>query len=707
MLPKEAVVGSRSLHVEDESIEMSAKETATATRAEQEPLKVPKEAVIKSRSSHVEDESIEMSAKEMAAATRAKLRMYEIPLQNPDVAMVMQGWNKVLAFKESFSEAMMIRWRLEIALAEIEEEASEDRDGNLDSRMAKQAMDQVENNTDPLAIAMAIRIYDLEDLIMRLLDAGVRSLCPHLQTVQREAYRPIEDNHVLEQARGEIGPLESIAIEDIFRLFARRGVNPNYWYHFVQAFTWCMKTHVPYAQDDDHEEFDKLDNAFLRAITQTVALPAIACFTKSMEFLRTDVFTLGVPRFWNRINEEARAGFGEEFYKTLLVKNPDLMDYFSRTNLDALSLHLMATIDVLVKSINELGRSNTSFRNAVDNLGEHHRKLGIPTYTYAMIGNHLLDCLAPLFQLEEQITKNDKYPVKASQLLKAWATLYTEVASLMNYPMLHQTNLIDQATEFYNNVAEELGWSGRELKQRLLEITYEIASTGTYNQTTQEIETGARLAWRNSAKCVGRISWKTLEIRDKRHVTDPHEMFREVEEHLKLATAGTSIQSIMTIFAPKGPKQIFGTRFWSSQFVRYAAYNDLIDEPILGDPANLELTEYLINRKLWTPPKLKTAFDVLPLVLKVPGKACPLVHRLPQAVIFEVPIEHPTRPEINALGYRWTTVPAISNFKMNLGGVIYGNMPFNGWFMTTEIVRNLMEVSFPSVPRLDSVVKGF
>jgi hypothetical protein len=42
------------------------------------------------------------------------------------------------------------------------------------SHVAKQAMDQVENNTDPLAIAMAIRIHYLEDLIMRLVDAEVK-----------------------------------------------------------------------------------------------------------------------------------------------------------------------------------------------------------------------------------------------------------------------------------------------------------------------------------------------------------------------------------------------------------------------------------------------------------------------------------------------------------------------------------------------------
>jgi hypothetical protein len=66
----------------------------------------------------------------MAAAARSKLGKYVIPLQNPDVAMVMHGWNKVLAFKESFSEAMMIRRRLETAFAELEEEARGDKNGH-------------------------------------------------------------------------------------------------------------------------------------------------------------------------------------------------------------------------------------------------------------------------------------------------------------------------------------------------------------------------------------------------------------------------------------------------------------------------------------------------------------------------------------------------------------------------------------------------
>lgn len=57
----------------------------------------------------------------------------------------------------------------------------------------------------------------------------------------------------------------------------------------------------------------------------------------------------------------------------------------------------------------------------------------------------------------------------------------------------------------------------------------------------------------------------------------------------------------------------------------------------------------------------------------------------------EVDIEHPTYSAITKLGYKWIVVPAISNFKMTLGGVEYQNMPFNGWFVSTEIVRNLLE----------------
>ena len=105
----------------------------------------------------------------------------------------------------------------------------------------------------------------------------------------------------------------------------------------------------------------------------------------------------------------------------------------------------------------------------------------------------------------------------------------------------------------------------------------------------------------------------------------------------------------------------------------------------------MELTEYLLRHKYWMPPKVRLAFDVLPLVLKVPCQKKPYVYELPREYIFKVRIEHPSKPEITNLGYWWMTVPAIADFEICLGRIWYQNFSFNGRFMSTEIICNLME----------------
>lgn len=190
---------------------------------------------------------------------------------------------------------------------------------------------------------------------------------------------------------------------------------------------------------------------------------------------------------------------------------------------------------------------------------------------------------------------------------------------------------------------------------------------------------------------ISRIAWDTLVVRDRRHCTRPDEIFNEVLEHLKAAAGGTSIQSVMTVFRPQQPDELWGLRFWSSQFVRYAGYKDRASLEILGDTANADFTSYLIETNLWKPPAEKSAFDVLPLVIKVPGNDTPFVYELPKAAINEVKIEHPKFAKVKDLGYKWTTIPAINNFIVTLGGIKYTAAPFNGWYVTTEIARNLLE----------------
>jgi nitric oxide synthase oxygenase domain/subunit len=57
-----------------------------------------------------------------------------------------------------------------------------------------------------------------------------------------------------------------------------------------------------------------------------------------------------------------------------------------------------------------------------------------------------------------------------------------------------------------------------------------------------------------------------------------------------------------------------------------------------------------------------------------------------------VEIEHPTIPEFKSLGFRWYAVPAISNFShARWRRINYGCIPFNGWYMGTEIMRDFLE----------------
>ena len=44
-------------------------------------------------------------------------------------------------------------------------------------------------------------------------------------------------------------------------------------------------------------------------------------------------------------------------------------------------------------------------------------------------------------------------------------------------------------------------------------------------------------------------------------------------------------------------------------------------------------------------------------------------------------------------GLKWYAVPAVSGMLIDIGGVQYPGCPFNGWFMGTEIGRDLCDVA--------------
>ena len=229
------------------------------------------------------------------------------------------------------------------------------------------------------------------------------------------------------------------------------------------------------------------------------------------------------------------------------------------------------------------------------------------------------------------------------------------------------------------------------LEERLAEVRDEIERTGTYVHTSAELTFGARVAWRQSARCIGRLYWRSLYLRDRRHVTAPDEVAAECVGHVDEATRRGRIRSTITVFAPDTPTSP-GPRVWNEQLIRYAGYRT--GGRVLGDPRYVGFTDHA--RTLgWVPPSPMGRFDVLPLVVSGGGSHAaqgPQIYEVPPESVLEVDLEHPDHRWFADLGLRWHALPVISNMRLDIGGVSYPAAPFNGWYMATEIgARNLAD----------------
>jgi nitric-oxide synthase, bacterial len=229
----------------------------------------------------------------------------------------------------------------------------------------------------------------------------------------------------------------------------------------------------------------------------------------------------------------------------------------------------------------------------------------------------------------------------------------------------------------------------RDFATRLREVLSAIDRDGTYTHTPEKLEYGARFAWRNAARCIGRAYWRCLRVRDRRHVRRPADVAADAITHLREATNGGRIRPLITVFAPDTPGRP-GPRIWNEQLLRYAGYRGP-DGAITGDPAYAGFTERALELG-WTGGR-GTPFDVLPLVID-DGVGEPELFELPPDAVLEVQLRHPKHEWFADLGLRWHAVPALANMCLEIGGICYPAAPFNGWYMGTEIgARNLADVT--------------
>src|SRR5260221_2172470 len=174
-------------------------------------------------------------------------------------------------------------------------------------------------------------------------------------------------------------------------------------------------------------------------------------------------------------------------------------------------------------------------------------------------------------------------------------------------------------TQFHDeNRAAPPGWGLREVRR-------EIDRTGTYQHTVAELEFGARVAWRNSSRCIGRLYWQSLRVRDRREITAASDVGAESIVHLREATNGGRIRPVITVFAPDAPDRP-GPRFLNPQLIRYAGY-ETADGAVIADPATADLT--CLARALgWPGGEPASRFDVLPLIVQEAGP-WPTLHEMP------------------------------------------------------------------------------
>ncbi len=243
----------------------------------------------------------------------------------------------------------------------------------------------------------------------------------------------------------------------------------------------------------------------------------------------------------------------------------------------------------------------------------------------------------------------------------------------------------DEAKLAFFREAEAAGVLREPAVQRYEACRREEMAGRVVTLTPAELGFGARLAWRNNARCIGRLFWQSLLVRDCRDVADSLGVYAALCEHLNLATRGGDIRPVMTVFAPAELGRR-APRIRNHQLAGYAGY--AAGGVVLGDPKNVAITAEAIALG-WEPPRVRSAFDLLPWII-VGRDERPALYPVPAGLVREVELSHPTLAGFAGLGLKWYAVPVVCDLSLRIAGAEFPLAPFSGWYMGTEIgSRNL------------------
>ena len=213
-----------------------------------------------------------------------------------------------------------------------------------------------------------------------------------------------------------------------------------------------------------------------------------------------------------------------------------------------------------------------------------------------------------------------------------------------------------QAADFMREYYGDLG-NHEEPKmghaERLADVQTQLQINSYYKLTADELEWGARTAWRNADRCPARVVWKRLTVFDCRHISNTDSIFEALCRHVEVSLNMGNIQPAITFFRERRPG-MNDVRVWNGLVISFAGYEQE-DGSVVGDPGGVDITK-VAESLGWR--GRGGRFDLLPWV--VSGEdGLPKLYSIPQRLIDDLPltihITHPTIKAIGDMGLHWFT----------------------------------------------------
>ena len=205
-----------------------------------------------------------------------------------------------------------------------------------------------------------------------------------------------------------------------------------------------------------------------------------------------------------------------------------------------------------------------------------------------------------------------------------------------------------------------------------------------------EVAFGARVAWRNAARCIGRLYWHGLHVRDRRAVRTPSAVADECAAHLREChpRRPDPVHDHGVRARPARPPRAraSSTTSWSATPGTARRRGAIRGDARAGGVHRPRARPRLAAARPARPLRRPAAAD------RGRRRGAGAARAAARTRCWRCRSSHPEFAWFADLRLRWHAVPAISNMPLSIGGITYPAAPFNGWYLGTEIgARNLAD----------------